>query len=257
MKGCKCEKFPVLAGIFPVRDAEVGQAESCMQHISIVFCILKMELAVDLVPDIVDLVLYLLGVLSVLVWSIIIIKSWAWFKSRNEANHFLSEWQQVKTIYELPKIISHSNSSFARLCDAGMRAMNEAMANSVLRRNERQEVILLSLKQQAYLEQKRMDGGVAVLASIGSTAPFIGLFGTVWGIMNALKTITATGSAGLDVVAGPIGEALIATAIGIATAVPAVLAYNYFMRKQKVHRADMEQVASRFQSLLTQSGAEG
>jgi biopolymer transport protein ExbB len=214
------------------------------------------ECIVDLVPDIVDLVLYLLGGLSVLVWSIILMKSWAWYRSRSEANQFLSEWQQVKTIYELPKLVAHSNSSFARLCDAGMRAMNEVMANSVLRRNERQEVILLSLKQQAYLEQKRMDGGVAVLASIGSTAPFIGLFGTVWGIMNALKTITATGSAGLDVVAGPIGEALIATAIGIATAVPAVLAYNYFMRKQKVHRADMEQVASRFQSLLTQSGAE-
>lgn len=211
----------------------------------------------DLVPDIVDLVLYLLGGLSVVVWAIIIVKSWTWFRSRHESSSFLSEWQQVKTIYELPRIISHSNSSFARLCDAGMRAMNEVMANSVLRRNERQEVILLSLKQQAYLEQKRMDGGVAVLASIGSTAPFIGLFGTVWGIMNALKTITATGSAGLDVVAGPIGEALIATAIGIATAVPAVLAYNYFMRKQKVLRAEMEQVASRFQSLLTQSGVEG
>lgn len=211
----------------------------------------------DLVPDIVDIVLYLLGALSVLVWSIILFKSWAWYRSGDESNQFLSEWQQVKTIYELPKLIAHSNSSFARLCDAGMRAMNEAMANSVLRRNERQEVILLSLKQQAYLEQKRMDGGVAILASIGSTAPFIGLFGTVWGIMNALRTITATGSAGLDVVAGPIGEALIATAIGIATAVPAVLAYNYFMRKQKVLRAEMEQVASRFQSLLTQSGAEG
>ncbi|WP_088178532.1 MULTISPECIES: MotA/TolQ/ExbB proton channel family protein [unclassified Methylophilus] len=211
----------------------------------------------DLVPDIVDLVLYLLGVLSVVVWAIIIIKSWSWYKSQSESTDFLSEWQQMRSIYELPKLISQSESSFARLCNAGMNAMNEVMANSVLRRNERQEVILLSLKQQAYLEHKRMDGGVAVLASIGSTAPFIGLFGTVWGIMNALKTITATGSAGLDVVAGPIGEALIATAIGIATAVPAVLAYNYFMRRQKVHRADMEQVASRFQSLLTQSGVEG
>lgn len=211
----------------------------------------------DLIPDIVDLVLYLLGVLSVVVWSIIIMKSWAWYKSQSQSSDFLSEWQQTRSIYELPKLISRSESSFARLCNAGMNAMNEVMANSVLRRNERQEVILLSLKQQAYLEQKRMDGGVAVLASIGSTAPFIGLFGTVWGIMNALKTITATGSAGLDVVAGPIGEALIATAIGIATAVPAVLAYNYFMRRQKVHRADMEQVASRFQSLLTQSGVEG
>lgn len=211
----------------------------------------------DLIPDIVDFVLYLLGVLSVVVWSVIILKSWAWYKSQSESDSFLSDWQQVKTIYELPRLIAKSNSSFARLCNAGMNAMNEAMANSVLRRNERQEVILLSLKQQAYVEHKRMDGGISVLASIGSTAPFIGLFGTVWGIMNALKTITATGSAGLDVVAGPIGEALIATAIGIATAVPAVLAYNYFMRRQKVHRADMEQIASRFQSLLTQSGVEG
>ena len=125
----------------------------------------------DSVPDIVDFVLYLLGVLSVMVWSIIIMKSWAWYKSRHESNHFLSEWQQVKTIYELPRLIAKSNSSFARLCNAGMTAMNEAMANSVLRRNERQEVILLSLKQQAYEEHKRMDGGVAVLASIGSTAP--------------------------------------------------------------------------------------
>lgn len=211
----------------------------------------------DLVPDIVDLVLYLLGGLSVLVWSIILFKSWTWYRSRRASHQFLSEWQQVKTIYELPKLIANSDSSFARLCHVGMQAMNEVMANSLLRRNERQEVILLTLKQQAYLEQKRMDGGVAILASIGSTAPFIGLFGTVWGIMNALRTITATGSAGLDVVAGPIGEALIATAIGIATAVPAVLAYNYFMRQQKTHRADMELVASRFQSLLTQSGVEG
>ncbi len=211
----------------------------------------------DHVPDIVDLVLYFLGVLSIVVWAIIIMKSWAWYRTQHASSNFLVDWHGIKSIYELPKLISQSDSSFARLCNAGMNAMNEVMANSVLRRNDRQEVILLSLKQQAYVEQKRMDGGVAILASIGSTAPFIGLFGTVWGIMNALKTITATGSAGLDVVAGPIGEALIATAIGIATAVPAVLAYNYFMRKQKVHRADMEQVASRFHSLMTQSGIEG
>jgi len=74
--------------------------------------------------------------------------------------------------------------------------------------------------------------------------------------MNALKRITATGSAGLDVVAGPIGEALIATAVGIATAVPAVLAYNYFMRKLKVHNAEMEQVAAKFQSLVIKSSTE-
>jgi biopolymer transport protein ExbB len=75
---------------------------------------------------------------------------------------------------------------------------------------------------------------MAELASIGSTAPFIGLFGTVWGIMNALKEISASGQASIDVVAGPIGEALIATAIGIAAALPAVIFYNYFLRKMKI-----------------------
>ncbi|MDP8566914.1 MotA/TolQ/ExbB proton channel family protein [Methylophilus aquaticus] len=209
-----------------------------------------------MVPDIVDVVLYFLGLLSVVVWSIIIMKAWAWIKADAGGKSFLQEWNAMRNLYELPAVLEHSESSFARLCRAGMTALNEALANAMLEKEERHEMVLLSLRQQAYLEHRRMDGGVAVLASIGSTAPFIGLFGTVWGIMNALKTITATGSAGLDVVAGPIGEALIATAIGIATAVPAVLAYNYFMRKQKTHHADMEQIATRFQALLTKSGVE-
>lgn len=209
-----------------------------------------------MVPDIVDVVLYFLGLLSVVVWSIIIMKAWAWIKADAGGKSFLQEWNAMRNLYELPAVLEHTESSFARLCRAGMTALNEALANAMLEKEERHEMVLLSLRQQAYLEHRRMDSGVAVLASIGSTAPFIGLFGTVWGIMNALKTITATGSAGLDVVAGPIGEALIATAIGIATAVPAVLAYNYFMRKQKTHHADMEQIATRFQALLTKSGVE-
>lgn len=210
----------------------------------------------DTVPDIVDLVLYFLGVLSVVVWAIIGIKSWLWFRVDADGQSFMRELMAVRNLYELPAMLERGESSFARLCQAGMQALNEALANAMLEKDDRHEMVILSLRQQAYLEHRRMDGGIAVLASIGSTAPFIGLFGTVWGIMNALKTITASGSAGLDVVAGPIGEALIATAIGIATAVPAVLAYNYFMRKQKNHHADMEHIATRFQALLTKSGVE-
>jgi biopolymer transport protein ExbB len=85
--------------------------------------------------------------------------------------------------------------------------------------------------QQVLRKQER---GQTELATIGSTAPFIGLFGTVWGIMDALKAIGLSGQASIDVVAGPIGEALIATAVGIVTAIPAVLLYNYFVRKQKL-----------------------
>ena len=88
--------------------------------------------------------------------------------------------------------------------------------------------------------------GLTMLASIGSTAPFVGLFGTVMGIMNALQDISKSGSASLDVVAGPIGDALIATAVGIAVAVPAVLAYNFFLRRAKHHRASLEHFVDGF-----------
>ena len=85
-----------------------------------------------------------------------------------------------------------------------------------------------------------MESGVTILASIGSTAPFVGLFGTVLGIMNAMHNIATSGSTSLDVVAGPIGDALVATAIGIAVAVPAVLAYNFLLRRIKTQRMQLE-----------------
>lgn len=78
-----------------------------------------------------------------------------------------------------------------------------------------------------------MEAGLAVMASIGSISPFIGLFGAVWGIMEALQSISQAGSASLETVAGPVGSALLATGIGIAVAVPAVLGYNYFLRRVK------------------------
>jgi biopolymer transport protein ExbB len=82
--------------------------------------------------------------------------------------------------------------------------------------------------------QNRMQDGLAVLATVGSTAPFVGLFGTVWGIYNALVKIGVSGQASIDKVAGPVGEALIMTAIGLAVAVPAVLGYNWLVRRNKM-----------------------
>ncbi len=122
---------------------------------------------------------------------------------------------------------------------------------------EQREMLLHAMNQQAHAEQTRMENGLGVLASVGATAPFIGLFGTVWGIMHALKSISVAGSAGLDVVAGPIGEALIATAIGIATAVPAVLTYNYFLRKVRLSGASMDNFAFVFYHLAIKSGLKG
>ena len=106
-----------------------------------------------------------------------------------------------------------------------------------------------NLKQQVLRERRTLEQGLAVLASVGSTAPFVGLFGTVWGIMTAMQDISRIGNASIDVVAGPIGEALIATGIGIAVAIPAVLAFNFFVRRVKSVTADFDDFANDFLNL--------
>ena len=111
------------------------------------------------------------------------------------------------------------------------------------------ELLEQALRVQLQQEQHTMESGLTVLASIGSTAPFVGLFGTVLGIMHAMHEITASGSTSLDVVAGPIGDALVATAIGIAVAVPAVLAYNFLLRRVKVQRTRLENFVASFLSV--------
>jgi biopolymer transport protein ExbB len=111
------------------------------------------------------------------------------------------------------------------------------------------ELLEQSLRVQMQQEQHSMESGLTLLASIGSTAPFVGLFGTVLGIMHAMHEITASGSTSLDVVAGPIGDALVATAVGIAVAVPAVLAYNFFLRRVKIQRASLENFIASFLSV--------
>ena len=99
--------------------------------------------------------------------------------------------------------------------------------------------VSMSLQRALGTVQSRLQDGLAVLATVGSTAPFVGLFGTVWGIYHALVKIGMSGQASIDKVAGPVGEALIMTAIGLAVAVPAVLGYNWLVRRNK---AVMEEV---------------
>jgi len=99
---------------------------------------------------------------------------------------------------------------------------------------DRHTWITMSLQRSVDSINNRLQTGLAVLATVGSTAPFVGLFGTVWGIYHALTAIGIAGQASIDKVAGPVGEALIMTAIGLAVAVPAVLAYNWMVRRNKI-----------------------
>ncbi|WP_147653297.1 MotA/TolQ/ExbB proton channel family protein [Vulcaniibacterium gelatinicum] len=98
----------------------------------------------------------------------------------------------------------------------------------------RSEFVDRALRQAVTRESSRLENGLTVLATVGSTAPFVGLLGTVWGIYGALIKIGATGQASIDAVAGPVGEALIMTAVGLFVAIPAVLAYNFFVRLNRV-----------------------
>lgn len=107
----------------------------------------------------------------------------------------------------------------------------------------RSEFIDRALRQAVTRESSRLETGLTLLATVGSSAPFVGLLGTVWGIYNALIKIGASGQASIDVVAGPVGEALIMTALGLFVAIPAVLAYNFFVRSNRKINARFDEFA--------------
>jgi biopolymer transport protein ExbB len=110
--------------------------------------------------------------------------------------------------------------------------------------------VTMSIQRAQETISSRLQGGLAFLATVGSTAPFVGLFGTVWGIYHALTAIGIAGQASIDKVAGPVGEALIMTAIGLATAVPAVLGYNFLVRRNKSANERVRNFSSDLHSIL-------
>ena len=107
----------------------------------------------------------------------------------------------------------------------------------------RSEFVDRALRQAVTRESMRLETGLTVLATVGSTAPFVGLLGTVWGIYRALIKIGASGDASISAVAGPVGEALIMTALGLGVAIPAVLAYNFFVRLNRVSNSQFDTFA--------------
>lgn len=126
-----------------------------------------------------------------------------------------------------------AGSAFRYIAEAGISA-REHHEGTLTEHIDRNTWVTMSVQRSVDDVQSRLQGGLAVLATVGSTAPFIGLFGTVWGIYHALTEIGIAGQASIDKVAGPVGEALIMTAMGLAVAVPAVLGYNALVRSNKV-----------------------
>ncbi len=191
--------------------------------------------------------LLLLG--SVITWALILVKGrQRWVTSRSD-HRFLAGLPRLLRLASL-KVTDDQRGSAARVVRAAQAALAEHTLAADAGEGDERETVEVALQAQIENERRTAEAGLVVLASIGSTAPFVGLFGTVWGIIHALRAIGSSGSASLEVVAGPIGEALVATAIGIAVAVPAVLAYNFFLRRLKVHSAELGQLAARLLASL-------
>jgi biopolymer transport protein ExbB len=123
-------------------------------------------------------------------------------------------------------------SAFRFIAEQGLKA-DEHHEGSLVEQIDRHTWITMSVTRAVDNIQSRLQDGLAFLATVGSTAPFVGLFGTVWGIYHALTAIGIAGQASIDKVAGPVGEALIMTAFGLAVAVPAVMGYNWLIRRNK------------------------
>jgi len=210
-----------------------------------------------LTSPIVAATLLLLIAFSVVSWTLIVMKGWLQWRLSRQNSAFTKTFWNARNLMEAETAAQQAQGPLAQLCQSGFEALREIGrdgANSLQNSGDKQDVLERRLRAEVQKELHKLESGLMVLASIGSTAPFVGLFGTVWGIMHALQDISRSGSAGLDVVAGPIGEALIATAIGIATAIPAVLAYNYGLRRVRLYGAELEAFANDFLHLALKSG---
>jgi len=177
------------------------------------------------------LTLLILLVMSVGSWFVIATKLMAQTKHLAMAKEAKERFWVANSVQDGLQTLSEK-SPFRFLVEVGLQA--NAPQKGILAPVERDVWLSMALQRGMSQIQTELQNGLSWLATVGSTAPFVGLFGTVWGIYNALMKIGLTGQASIDKVAGPVGESLIMTAIGLAVAVPAVLGYNWLVRRNKL-----------------------
>jgi biopolymer transport protein TolQ len=195
----------------------------------------------------------LLVIFSIVSWAIILHKYFFLRRASRESEKFLTAFWDAKrldTMYAQSESFKRSplsqlfRSGYIELARLKKSAGDEDMLGGGIENVER------ALRRSQNAETTTLESLTSFLATVGSTAPFIGLFGTVWGIMKAFKDIGRMGSANLATVAPGISEALIATAAGLAAAIPAVIAYNFFLSRIKVITSEMETFSSDFLNIV-------
>ncbi|WP_334190323.1 MotA/TolQ/ExbB proton channel family protein [Noviherbaspirillum sp.] len=204
-------------------------------------------------------VAYALLLMSVISWYYIFSKAWSSWRIRKSANILDGFWK-APTLSDAISMLKHGDSEnvYTPLAAQGAEAANlTAQAGSLNASIDPNELITRTLRREINRISSRLESGLTLLASVGSTAPFIGLFGTVWGIYHALVAVSTTGTVQIDKVAGPVGEALIMTAAGLVVAIPAVLAYNAFTRVNRVTLAELDAFAHDLHAYLTTGARVG
>ena len=203
------------------------------------------------------------GVIAWSVFSILVFMSvvsfYILFTKLFEQNRVMSETKEVRSSFWKNNSLRDGRtklkegSAYRQIVDDGMVAMEQH--NSLQDPVEAHEWLNSSLGRSQATINSKLGSGLSFLATVGATAPFIGLFGTVIGIYRALIAIGSSGQASIDKVAGPVGEALIMTALGLAVAVPAVLAYNWLQRRNKAISEDLSSFSNDVHGYLVSGGS--
>lgn len=206
----------------------------------------------DAISHAVAITLLLMSIAS---WYLMLAKGWQFLarsRSTNATNRF---WQAASLEEGLEALSGRRGDPLAadlvHQATTAAEHLRARSGTSLGNQLQADEFITRAMRQSIARSTARLESGLTVLASIGSTAPFVGLFGTVWGIYHALARISSTGMASLDAVAGPVGEALVMTAAGLFVAIPAVLAYNTLTRTNRLTLAGLDAFAHDVHAFLS------
>jgi biopolymer transport protein ExbB len=197
-------------------------------------------------------VLILLAIMSLSSWYVILTKLWDQRKLKQSARVVEKQFWTASSLKDGVERLKKGDD-FRAIAEDGLRAASHHDGR-LTDRIDLHEWITMSLQRAVDGVNSKLQSGLGLLATVGSVSPFVGLFGTVWGILNALVGIGIAGQASIDKVAGPVGEALIMTALGLFVAVPAVMGYNWLLGRNKVLQDALRNFASDLHAYLV-SGA--
>ena len=191
--------------------------------------------------------LLILVIMSMASWLVIFTKVIEQSRLLKQAKLVHDQFWSAKTLAQ-GKDSLQEDSAFRYIAEKGLEGVSKH--SGLLGAIDFNEWVSMGIQRAIHQVQNRLQDGLSILATVGSTAPFVGLFGTVWGIYHALVKIGMSGQASIDKVAGPVGEALIMTAIGLAVAVPAVLGYNWLIRRNKTVMEDVNSFGAELHAVL-------